>query len=463
MITKITDKKNLKNLGILLFRQEDIQQITKLSGPLAKSNEYQVHYWFFNIRVLYADNSHIDIAIPTAYFNYTQQVSSASVSFDLAEVDNVSEIVQPKAEQMAKDILEHEDFMAKLQVVVEALGEGTVDIQFNNVNLGTIHRHPGSLTSFSGTDLAKDPKDPGICYPFGELVDDVIAPKPSFSSIMIHKGNETFIGHTEYRTAVQQGSTLAYEKHRCLTTVHYPAKKLSQLEASLAIPAPSKHYALANSLPTADGEIALPEKLSDALADLRNLVGEFAPSTEHILKDNVETFPTRPSMYNTKTLIPGYRSSFTTGLHKNSKAYKQIVLDAEAIYGIHIFSATALKTMTQDALNRHYTQLEKVYYDTDLDTEATNIDIEVIQDLYEDIILEVGQMSQKQKEQAFKDRHKAKYASDEPQVPGTSYTVADMREELISWGMTITQASQLDSDTVIRYWKSVQSDIEGDL
>ena len=42
---RIFDKVDKTNIGVLYWNQETLEELTKLSGPLAKSNEYQIHYW----------------------------------------------------------------------------------------------------------------------------------------------------------------------------------------------------------------------------------------------------------------------------------------------------------------------------------------------------------------------------------------------------------------------------------
>jgi len=98
--------KDAGNQGIVLFNSADLKSIRDKSGPLTKQNEYQVHYWALVFRHKAADDSILDIAIPTTFFNYEQTVSSAHIDFELTDVDDVSDAVLPIHNMKAREILD---------------------------------------------------------------------------------------------------------------------------------------------------------------------------------------------------------------------------------------------------------------------------------------------------------------------------------------------------------------------
>ena len=77
---------DLKHHGIILQKHSIIQKMYEQSGPNAKSNEFQMHYWMLVFRHTFDDGGFFDIAVPTCYFNYEQFVSTAHVDFEMKDV-----------------------------------------------------------------------------------------------------------------------------------------------------------------------------------------------------------------------------------------------------------------------------------------------------------------------------------------------------------------------------------------
>ena len=131
----LKDTKSKSNQGIILMNDEDIQAILSKSGEHAKTNEYQVHYWSLVLRHKAADDSILDICIPTVYFNYKQTVSMAHIHFDLSDVDDMSDAVLPIHNMKVKEILDS-GIITKLEanfgITLEPLG----------VNISSLHCHP---------------------------------------------------------------------------------------------------------------------------------------------------------------------------------------------------------------------------------------------------------------------------------------------------------------------------------
>lgn len=207
-VTQIKDSKSPKNQGIILISQQAMQDIYEKSGPLANSCEFQTHYWFLNLRYRAEDNSILDIAIPTVYFNYTQKVSGARIDFEMKDVAEISAKVLPIHNMKVAEILKA-PFIKNLEYYFG------ITFEKMSVDVGSIHKHPGSSKhqSFSVTDLCTIPADHGVVYPFGTCDND----KPNFAGIMALDSKVCNVAHYEYRTANGTlGTDISYVKGRCL-------------------------------------------------------------------------------------------------------------------------------------------------------------------------------------------------------------------------------------------------------
>ncbi len=124
---------NLQNIGILLLQQQTLNSIKEKSGPLTADNEYQVHYWALVCRIRQPDKSIIDICLPTVFFNYKQLVSGAHIDFELQDVCDMSDKVEPVHNMMINKYMASE-FITTLKKYH--------DIEFISVNSNSIHKHP---------------------------------------------------------------------------------------------------------------------------------------------------------------------------------------------------------------------------------------------------------------------------------------------------------------------------------
>ena len=127
--------KDIGNQGVVLYNSEDLKAIRDKSGPLTKSNEYQVHYWALVFRHKAADDSILDIAIPTTFYNYDQEVSGAHIDFQLSDVDDVSDAVLPIHNMKAREILDS-SFQSQLE---DHFG---VNFEVFSSPLSNCHKHP---------------------------------------------------------------------------------------------------------------------------------------------------------------------------------------------------------------------------------------------------------------------------------------------------------------------------------
>ena len=118
-----------KLVTIVLWDNQTLQEIYNNSGELADTCEYQVHYWSLNIQKIFEDGSILVIQIPTTIFNYKQEVAGGSIDFELKDVEEVSNALEPIQELES----------AKRMPLVE---KNFKDFTFQSVSLNTLHRHP---------------------------------------------------------------------------------------------------------------------------------------------------------------------------------------------------------------------------------------------------------------------------------------------------------------------------------
>lgn len=262
-VTRIFDKKDKRNIGILYWKQETLEKLTELSGPLAASNEYQIHYWALVARQKFEDGSILDIAFPTAIFNYEQEVSSAHIDFELRDVKEVSDAIQPIHNVVTNQLL------PQLQIIFKDM-----NVEYLSVPMNTMHRHPTGVSSFSGTDLKKDhEKDTGIVFPLQSANET-----PSFSSIIYN--NPVRMIHSEYRIATgntEEESGINYREGRCGTYVKGKVLSVSAAEKFLGITAKDT-----TSLVTKDSELSN-ICLEGILAGIH-----YEPNTQFVKAENVK-------------------------------------------------------------------------------------------------------------------------------------------------------------------------------
>lgn len=210
--TLIKDQSCHSNHGIILISEQAQQDIFTKSGLLAERNEFQTHYWFLNFRHIASDNSILDIAIPTVYFNYKQSVSGAHIDFEMKDVADLSTKLLPIHNMKVNELL-----AGNIKTKLESYFG--ISFQAMSVDVGSIHKHPGSSKhqAFSSTDLGKSPLDHGIVYPLGSATDD----KPNFAGIMAIDSGSCNVAHYEYRTGNGTlGTDITYSKGRCCAIIY---------------------------------------------------------------------------------------------------------------------------------------------------------------------------------------------------------------------------------------------------
>ena len=359
--TPIVDVSTKHNQGIVLLRQSDLQSIYEKSGPLAKNNEFQVHFWAINFRARYTDNSIIDITIPTVYFNYKQEVSSAHIDFEMSDVSVVSEKAVKLHNVIANRITSVE-FEAALRTWL-----GT-DIEVTSTDYNSIHRHPGSSKhqSFSGTDLKKDPDNHGIVYPLESGTD-----KPNFAGIMAIDSGVCNLAHMEYR--VVNGEVykdLTYQQSRCQAIVINDIDERSLAEQHIGVPY-DLYYTKQTVAPIS---ARLLEMLNH---EYRRLLPLLEHSTILVNEANIAK-KEYPKYDYTKVTKPTIKKSDTS--NDDAVQASKLVLEDKS-----------LQRMSVKSLRKHLRQMDKLVYPELLGledyTDLTKDDlIEAIKDGYADLI-----------------------------------------------------------------------------
>lgn len=343
--TLIKDQNKPSNHGIILISEQAQQDIFTKSGPLAERNEFQTHYWFLNFRHVAADNSILDIAIPTVYFNYKQTVSGAHIDFEMKDVADLSAKLIPIHNMKVNELLAG-NIKTKL--------ESYFNVAFStiSVDVGSIHRHPGSSKhqSFSGTDLAKAPTDHGVVYPFGSATDN----KPNFAGIMAIDSGTCNVAHYEYRTANGTlGTDITYSKGRCCAIVYKDrtARQTSIIEQMFATP--SNNYVKESSSLLSESDHTL---LADMLLEIN-----FKPFTDTVRPENLTGHV--------------YTNAFAWNPFKSyakqpiKTTYKQPALPGLEPELPKCFDKEELDKMTLPALTQHLKELDLYYYEGPISAE----------------------------------------------------------------------------------------------
>ena len=125
---------NNRDMAIAYYRSQDIKTIKEMSGDLAISNEYQVHYVAVVMKEIYKDSSIQVNVFPIAYYNYTQEVSIASIDFEMKDVSKKAEEIKEIAITYAKELIKE---LQKLP-----LDDTIASIEYSITLFNNIHRHP---------------------------------------------------------------------------------------------------------------------------------------------------------------------------------------------------------------------------------------------------------------------------------------------------------------------------------
>jgi len=116
-------------ITISLWDDTTLQEIAAKSGELAEKNEFQVHYWALNLIKTFSDDSKICISIPLVFYNYKQEVSAASIDFELKDVEEMSDKTQELAISLGNNLYNKIKHQFK-------------DYKPYITPLNSVHRHP---------------------------------------------------------------------------------------------------------------------------------------------------------------------------------------------------------------------------------------------------------------------------------------------------------------------------------
>lgn len=273
--TKALLPTDLKHHGIILQKHSTIHDLYTLSGPNAKANEFQMHYWMLVFRHTFEDGGFFDVAVPTCYFNYEQFVTSAHVDFEMKDVAELSEKLVPLHNMITNQILAtqfHSELEALFGLKFEPL----------SVDVGTLHRHPGTSFSqrFSGTDLDANNTNHGIVFPLKSGTD-----KPSFSGILAIDGGICNVAHYEYRivNGGYETNDMTYTKGRCLAITHnntYTPPVVSSIQ---------RFFGVVNTeipMKTKEDQSLIPTQIVKALDSLISLLPD--ANTQLVRSENVK-------------------------------------------------------------------------------------------------------------------------------------------------------------------------------
>lgn len=333
---KIFDHVDPDNTGILLWQQKTLEDIVTLSGPLATTNEFQIHYWALIVRLEFTDKSIIDIAFPTIIYNYEQQVSTSHIDFELADVEKMSNDLKPLHNVMVKKHLEEQ---------IKATFQDTdhYKVSLISVPQNTMHRHPTGVSSFSGTDLRKNHEDEtGIVFPL------LSAKKtPSFSSIIYN--NPVKLIHTEYRVANGDVTTkegIHYSKGKCATYIKDEVTQPSMAALFLGEEPTNKSYLV---------DRTNIESIQQLLSVIDTI--NYEPSTQFVKKENVSR-----KSYKTSTLSSNKKTSkaqISTILGTYDLETTKFVKEATKLT---VRNINVIEKMTIPELRYNLIPLENYYY-----------------------------------------------------------------------------------------------------
>jgi len=149
-------RKGNSTLNVVLYSQKLLNQVRDIGLPAAGGSEYQVHYRGLQMIFKHPETGQrLVFTIPTVFFNFSQEVTTASVSFSLDEVSEISNQLIPVSDQLVAkfaEVFPKEEFI-----------ERGFELEARELEMGSIHRHPGDF-GFSGVDRDNKAENPGVIF-----------------------------------------------------------------------------------------------------------------------------------------------------------------------------------------------------------------------------------------------------------------------------------------------------------
>jgi hypothetical protein len=335
-----------------------VQEIYQNSGPLANANEFQVHYWALVLRQKFADNSIVDICIPTVFYNYKQEVTSAHIDFDLKDVEEMSKALEPV----------HNVEVNKLKTLLKDIPNATLlSVPFNS-----IHKHPGGRNQgFSGTDLNKDSKtNTGIVFPLASA--DI---QPNFASILCVT-DKCYVAHSEYRIANGDASKEGINYYKGRSTARVFGKTApSKAEETFGIFAESTTYS--------SNDLSVPLRIHEAL---NTICENYKANTDFVKPENVTKAVTKTfgGVQKPLALLDYPYNSYAYKYNKDYYTPEEIAAVKEE-YKITLLSPEDLDDLTLTEIKNLYIKYSKALDPTirvtkaELDTVGPD-DLQLLQD-----------------------------------------------------------------------------------
>lgn len=136
----IIQNKSNETIVVHYMNQKWLDEIRIKSGKLAEDNEYQCHY-FALVRVEeFDDNSILRIVIPVLFYNYPQKVSTASIDFNMEEVEELAKNLLPLAQRKANTLLNR--LLSFTDSLYSQQYEIPKNIKYELSIYNNIHKHP---------------------------------------------------------------------------------------------------------------------------------------------------------------------------------------------------------------------------------------------------------------------------------------------------------------------------------
>ena len=164
-VSEPTEHIDKGKLSLVLYSKKWLQDITRECIEAAGASEFQIGYRALVVRLTKGETQFL-ITIPTATYNFPQEVSGARVDYELEDVEKFGKQVSDDSMKAVTELIDKMPVLNALSAVAESTG---FKYEIFESNCGSIHRHPGDF-GFSSTDYDKDPEHPGVIFRMGNVV-----------------------------------------------------------------------------------------------------------------------------------------------------------------------------------------------------------------------------------------------------------------------------------------------------
>ena len=304
---EVTEPKEFKDSGklsLVLYSKQWLQNITAKCIEAAGASEFQIGYRALIVRLTKGETQFI-VTLPTATYNFPQEVSGARVDYELEDVEKFGKQVSEDSMKGVSEIIGKMPVLDALNAVAEANG---FEYEIFESNCGSIHRHPGDF-GFSSTDYDKDPEHPGVIFRMGNVknhaqTDSVLYIQPNGQTKIVV--TETRIVNVEPHT--DGGIDGTYDEIPTICMVMDDVKFVNQFDELLGEGIAKKElYSLKKTL-NADHTRPVIQMLIDAYRQI-----EYVPTVDGVEAENIEQ-----KSYAAKKTTSGVHSGTTSGTKKKT-------------------------------------------------------------------------------------------------------------------------------------------------